>query len=258
MDALKNTLLSMNPVKELRTIITTGELVSLEPTLAELLMPIPAGYHHKDNLEHSIRVLGNAIDREVNGPDLILRTASLFHDIGKPASRQFGPNGSVTFTNHDAIGSKMVKKILPSHGYSQQEVSQIATLVHMHMRSHTFKTGWNESAVRRMIVDVGSADQLERLIVIFYSDATTKIDANREGIHRNVSLLTDALNEVKRKDARARLRPALNGNEVAEILNLAPGPELGKAVKLLNKDQNIGLTREDAIALLKENFASVE
>lgn len=254
MDTLKNILLSMDPVKELRALIATGELVNLEPTLAYLLMPIPAGYHHKDNLEHSIRVLGNAIEREVNGPDLILRTAALFHDIGKPASRQFGPKGSVTFTNHDVIGAKMVKNLLPSHGYSKQEVAQIATLVHMHMRSHTFKTGWSESAVRRMIVDVGSADQLERLIVIFYSDATTKIDTTREGIHRNVGLLTDALNEVKKKDARARLRPALNGNEVAEILNLTPGIELGNAMKLLNQDQNIFLKREEAIALLKETF----
>jgi poly(A) polymerase len=122
------------------------------------------------------------------------------------------------------------------------------------MRSHTFKTGWSESAVRRMIVDVGSADQLERLIVIFYSDATTKIDSNRESIHRNVSLLKKALDEVKKKDARAKLRPALNGNEVAELLNLSPGIELGKAMKLLNQDQHIHLGREDAITLLLENF----
>ena len=254
MDTLKNILLGMNPVKELRALIATGELYSLEPTLSELLMPIPAGYHHKDNLEHSIRVLGNAIERETNGPDLILRTAALFHDIGKPATRQFGPKGSVTFTNHDTVGAKMVKKILPAHGYSKQEISQVAVLIHMHMRSHTFKTGWSESAVRRMVVDAGSADQLERLIVIFYSDATTKIDTKREGIYRNVSLLTDALNEVKKKDARAKLRPALNGNEVAEILNLTPGIELGKVMKFLNQDQNISLEREDAIALLKENF----
>lgn len=254
METLKNILLSDDPVKELRVLVETGELESLEPTLAELLMPIPSGYHHKDNLEHSIRVLGNAIDREVSGPDLILRTAALFHDIGKPATREFGSKGSVTFTNHDVVGSKMVKKILPSHGYSKEETKQIATLVHMHMRSHTFKTGWSESAVRRMIVDVGSADQLERLIVIFYSDATTKIDSNREGIHRNVSLLSEALDAVRKKDARAKLRPALNGNEVAELLNLTPGIELGKAMKLLNQDQHIQLGREDAIALLKEKF----
>lgn len=252
--ALKKILLGADPVKELRTLIEAGELAALESTLAELLMPIPAGYHHKDNLEHSLRVLDNAIEREVNGPDLILRTAALFHDIGKPATRKFGPRGSVTFTNHDVEGAKIVKRVLPKHGYSKKETEQIAKLVFMHMRSHTFKTGWTESAVRRMVVDAGSEKQLERLIVIFYSDATTKIDARRAGIHRNVALLSDELNAVKVKDARAKLRPALNGVEVGELLGLAPGRELGAVMKFLNLDANIGLGREEAITLIKEKF----
>ena len=251
---MKNILLSEDPVKELRALIATGELARLEPTLAELLMPIPNDYHHKDNLEHSIRVLGNAITREANGPDLILRTAALFHDIGKPATRQFGTKGNVTFTNHDTVGAKMVKKILRPHGYTKTEITEIAILIKMHMRSHTFKTGWTESAVRRMIVDVGSAEQLDRLIVIFYSDATTKLDAKRESIHRNVALLKEALDKVKKKDARAKLRPALNGYEVATLLNLEPGIELGKAMKLLNQDEHIYLGRQEAITLLLKTF----
>lgn len=252
--AMKKILLGVDPVKELRELKANGELGNLEPTLMELLIPIPAGYHHKDNLEHSFNVLANAIARETSGPDLILRTAALFHDIGKPATRQFGPRGSVTFTNHDVVGARMVKSILPAHGYSRKEVEQVAALVFMHMRSHTFKTGWTESAVRRMIVDAGSENQLERLIAIFYSDATTKSDTRRDGIHRNVSLLSDELSKVKKKDERAKLRPALNGIEVAELLNLTPGPELGKVMRFLNEDKNIGLTKEETLALLEENF----
>lgn len=251
---LKAILMGKNPVKELRALHTKDELRTLEPSLADLLMPIPAGYHHKDNLEHSLRVLDNAIAKENNGPDLVLRTAALFHDIGKPATRQFGARGNVTFTNHDVVGARMVKRILPAHGYTKKEVAQVATLVFMHMRSHTFKTGWTESAVRRMIVDVGSEEQLERLIAIFYSDATTKIDSNRESIHRNVALLSKALDDVQKKDARAKLRPALNGNEVAALLNLTPGPELGKVMKFLNSDQNIGLNREEAVKLVQTKF----
>lgn len=252
--SLKELLLSSDPVSELRSLIATGVLGDLEPTLAELKMPIPAGYHHKDNLEHSLRVLQNAIDREVNGPDLILRTAALFHDIGKPATRAFGARGSVTFTNHDVVGAKIVKRVLPRHGYSKKDIESIARLVHMHMRSHTFKTGWSESAVRRLITDVGNVEQLDRLIAIFYSDATTKIDKKMASIHANVALLADELLRVRKKDARAALRPALNGNEVAEFLGLKPGPELGAVMKFLNRDENIGLSREDALLLVKENF----
>jgi poly(A) polymerase len=254
-NALKDILAGPNPVKHLRDIHRAGKLHTLEPTLAELKMPIPAGYHHKDNLEHSFVVLQNAIDREKNGPDLILRTAALFHDIGKPATRKFGKNGSVTFTNHDVVGSKMVYSILPKHGYTKKEIKQIALLVFMHMRSHTFKTGWSESAVRRLMTDAGSPEQMERLIAILYSDATTKIESKKASIHQNIGSLVNELNRVKKKDARGALRPALNGNEVAEMMGLKPGPELGAIMKFLNRDENIGLSREEAIALISENFA---
>ena len=251
---MKKILLGADPVKELRILRDAGELAALEPALAELFMPIPNGYHHKDNLEHSIRVLQNAMERETAGPDLILRTAALFHDIGKPTTREFGARGSVTFTNHDVAGARLVKRLLPKHGYSKREAEQVATLVFMHMRSHTFKTGWTESAVRRLLVDAGSEKQLERLIVIFYSDATTKSDEKRGAIHRNVGLLADALEAVKVKDARAKLRPALNGNEVAEIMGMTPGRELGEIMKFLNRDEHIGLPRDEAIALVKKTF----
>lgn len=255
--SLKAILLDTDPVQELRDLIALGILGDLEPTLAELKMSIPKGYHHKDNLEHSLRVLQNAIDRETNGPDLILRTAALFHDIGKPATRAFGPRGSVTFTNHDVAGSKIVRKVLPKHGFSKSDVDLIARLVFMHMRSHTFKTGWSESAVRRLMTDAGSMEQMERLIVIFYSDATTKIDTKMAAIHRNVGLLFEELMRVKAKDDRAALRPALNGNEVAEILGLKPGRELGEVMKLLNRDENIGLSREEALELIESFKATV-
>lgn len=250
--SLKEILLGSDPVAKLRGLHAQGLLGELEPTLADLKMDIPAGYHHKDNLEHSIRVLQNAIDRETAGADLILRTAALFHDIGKPDTRAFGKKGAVTFTNHDVVGAKIVRRILPRHGFTKAEVDEVARLVHMHMRSHTFKTGWSESAVRRLITDVGSAEQLERLIVIFYSDATTKIDSKRESIHGNVGLLADELMKVREKDARAALRPAMDGLEVAEFLGLKPGKELGAVMKFLNKDEHIGLSREETLVLLRE------
>lgn len=246
--------MSADPVAKLKELRAKGVLGDLEPTLAELEMEIPEGYHHKNNLLHSFQVLQNAIDRETEGADLILRTAALFHDIGKPATREFGKNGVVTFTNHDVVGSKMVRGILARHGYSKDEIKAIARLVFMHMRSHTFKSGWSESAVRRLSVDAGSNEMLEKLIVIFYSDATTKFAEKKNALHASVRELSDELDRVKKADARAALRPALNGNEVAEFLGIKPGPELGKAMKLLNRDENISLTRDESLALLRKNF----
>jgi poly(A) polymerase len=254
--ALRELLLSSDPVKKLKDLRDKGTLGDLEPTLAALKMSIPKGYHHKDNLEHSFQVLQNAIDREVDGVDLVLRTAALFHDIGKPATREFGDKGVVTFTNHDVVGAKIVRKVLPRHGYSKAEVDQIGRLVYMHMRSHTFASGWTDSAVRRLITDAGSVHQLERLIVVFYADTTTKIPGKKVNLHAKVAALSDELARVDKADKRASLRPALNGLEVAEFLNIKPGPELGRAMKLLNSDAHVGLDKEASYALLKETFLS--
>lgn len=253
---MKSLLLSADPVGELRELHSSGNLRNLEATLAELKMDIPKGYHHKDNLEHSIRVLGNAIDRE-SGPDLILRTAALFHDIGKPATRAFGERGKVTFTNHDTAGARIARKVLPKHGFSKQDIDSVARLIAMHMRSHTFKTGWTESAVRRLSTQAGSDLQLERLVVIFESDATTTSDSKRGSIHRNVAALAAEMARVKAEDTRASLRPALNGNEVAEMLGLTPGRELGQVMKFLNSDSIVRLNRDETIAAMLE-FAGKE
>lgn len=251
MSKLKSLMLSNDPVGELWDLFDKNQISSVDRDLASLRMDIPKGYHHKNVLDHSIRVLDNALSREPESKDLILRTAALFHDIGKPATREFHGKGKVTFTNHDVVGAKMIRKILPHHGYSKSEIQAIGQIVFMHMRSHTFKSGWTESAVRRLSTQAGSDANLERLIVIFKSDATTKDPKKVSRIVRSVDELSEELSRVKAMDARAALRPALNGHEVAELFGLTPGRELGAVMRFLNSDEMIGRTRAESIAAVE-------
>jgi len=254
LNTLKNILTGSDPVSVLRALHKDGELVNLEPAIAALDMEIPEGYHHKNNLAHSFQVLQNAIDRETSGVDLILRTAALLHDIGKPETRAFGENSLVTFTNHETAGANLVRRILPAHGYNKKETQQIADLVFLHMRSHTFEAGWTESAVRRLITDANTSEQLARLIIIFYSDATTGIPAKKADLHNKVDALKEEVHRVEACDSRKALRPALNGNEIASLLKLAPGPELGRVMRYLNTDEIVKLGREETIELVLKKF----
>ena len=67
---------------------------------------------HKDVYTHSLVVLEQAIDRETDGPDLVLRLAALLHDIGKPDTRRKEPDGRVSFHHHEVVGAKMTRRRL--------------------------------------------------------------------------------------------------------------------------------------------------
>ncbi len=244
---LSELLLSEDPVTTLFEMSMTGELKSFLPELAALDIKDDDSHKHKNNLRHSILVLGNAISMETT-PDLVLRTASLLHDIGKPATREFDKDGNPTFHGHEVVGAKLVKPILVREGYSKEEIRLIVTLIANHMRSYNFNEElWTDSGVRRFNVDLGNEEQVKRILILFKADITTKFDTKRNEIFTKVDALARRVEEVKKLDARAALRPALDGYEVMEILGLSTGPELGKVMKFLNSDTGVKLSRDEAI-----------
>lgn len=252
---LKTLLMQEDVVATLRGLDKSGKLRTVEPTLAELRMSIPKGYHHKDNLTHSLQVLENAIAFEENGPDLILRAAALFHDIGKPATRKFGVKGSVTFDGHETVGAFIVRKVLKKHGFTREEIAEIAVLVAFHMRSHGFTSEkWTDSAVRRLMAEVSSEETMTRLVAIFYSDVTTRFEDKKKSLHASVDGLVEAMKLVRAKDARDSLRPAIDGHFVMETFDIKRGPELGRIMKFLNSDEGIFLSKDDAVAEIRKRF----
>lgn len=255
METLKQILLSETPGRTLRAMFADGSLRKLEPSLADLRMHIPAGYHHKDNFEHSVRVLENAIEREQDGPDLVLRAAALFHDIGKPATRKLGARKSVSFDGHESVGARIVRKVLKTHGFSAEQIDQVALIVAMHMRSHGFENKkWTDAGVRRLIADAGSDELLRKLIIVFYADVTTRHEDKMRKLHRSVDALVEEIAAVKASDARKALRPALDGHRVMELYGLTPGRVLGSVMRFLNSDEGVHLSAEEAEVKIRELF----
>ena len=249
---LRELLLGEAPTSVLRS-LSFEELRSYLPALADLKMSPPAGRDtcgHKDNLEHSFKVLENAIRLEEEGPDLILRTAALLHDIGKPATRSYS-GGRASFTMHETVGARMIPSVLKAEGYSKEEISLVVLLVSLHMRAFGFKYSvWTDSAVRRLVTDAGGWDNFAKLLKIFRSDLTTKNASHRRSVLAGIARLEEASRALIEKDARAARRPAINGNEVMEAFGLEPGPRLGRLMRFLNTDEGLSLTRDEALARL--------
>lgn len=249
---LKTLILGDSPSSVLRKLHEEGELAKELKLLADLDISDQYSHKHKNNFFHSLKVLDSAIELEQHGPDLVLRTAALLHDVGKTATRRF-VNGKATFRSHETVGAKQVKGLLEIQGYGEEEILDIQELIANHMRSFGFNADlWTDSAIRRLSADISTQEQLERLFIIFKADVTTKYESKRNAIWVKADSLFKRIEEVRHKDALAARRPALNGHEVMALLDLSEGRELGRIMRFLNSEEGLALSREEAEAAVVE------
>ena len=217
------------------------------PEIKDLKIEVDPNHHHKDVYEHTLQVTSKV------SPDLILRLGALLHDIGKPATKGID-NGKVHFRHHEVVGARMTKEILSKLKYPKKLISSVALLVENHLRPHTYKMGWTDSAVRRYIIDAG--DVLDELNELVRCDVTTKNNEKAETIYKYLDDLEKRIKEVKEKEELKKLRPPVDGNEIMKILKIEPGPSLGKIMESLYEQRiNEGeVSKEEAIKLAKEVY----
>jgi poly(A) polymerase len=225
-----------DPVRGLRLLVDTGLASYVLPELPALALERDEHHRHKDVYEHTLTVLEQAIDLEDrlpgDGPDFVARFAALMHDVGKPRTRKFLEDGTVTFHHHDVVGAKLTRKRMQALRFSTEEIDAVCRLVELHLRFHGYGSGeWTDSAVRRYVRDAG--DQLERLHVLTRADCTTRNRRKAERLRRTYDDLEERIARLSEEEELAAIRPDLDGNQIMEILGIGPGPEVGQAYRHL-------------------------
>ncbi len=244
-DELVKLLLSPSPRAGLTLLVETGLADVFLPELPALQLEVDEHHHHKDVYQHSLTVLEQAIALEgpravpgvaaaetVDGPDLVLRLAALLHDIGKPATRRFEPQGGVSFHHHEVVGAKLVGKRLKALRFDKDTIAAVARLVELHLRFHGYGTGeWTDSAVRRYVTDAGPL--LPRLHLLTRSDSTTRNARKAARLARTYDALEARIEKLQGEEELAAVRPELDGTEIGEILGVPPGRLIGQAYRFL-------------------------
>ncbi len=259
-DEFSKLLLSDNPVAGLRVLVRTGLATQILPELPALELERDEHHRHKDVYEHSLTVLEQAIDLEYrleSKPDLTIRIAALLHDIGKPKTRRFQGDGSVTFHHHDVVGAKMTRKRLRELRYPNELIDDVSKLVELHLRFHGYGTGeWTDSAVRRYVRDAG--DQLDRLHILTRADSTTRNPRKALKLQQTYDHLEARIVQLSAAEELNAIRPDLDGNQIMEILGVGPGREVGQAYRfLLDLRMDRGpLSQDQAIEALKAWWAA--
>ncbi len=223
------------PVLGLRLLVDTGLAAYVLPELPALALERDEHHRHKDVYEHTLTVLEQSMDQEQRlggGPDFVSRFAALMHDVGKPRTRRFLDDGSVTFHHHDVVGAKITRKRMQALRFSKDETDAVATLVELHLRFHGYGSGeWTDSAVRRYVRDAD--DQLERLHVLTRADCTTRNRRKAESLRRTYDDLEARIALLQEQEELRSIRPDLDGNQIMALLGIPAGRDVGEAYKFL-------------------------
>ncbi|MDA8314956.1 MAG: HDIG domain-containing protein, partial [Actinomycetota bacterium] len=204
--------------------VETGLADEFLPELPALRLEQDPVHRHKDVLAHTLAVV------DKTSPDRLLRLAALFHDVGKPRTRSFGPEG-VTFHHHDEVGARMTRKRMEALRYPKDDIDVVVELVRLHLRFHTYRLGWSDRAVRRYVRDAGPL--LDRLNELTRSDCTTRNAAKARALARRMDELERRIAELREREELDAIRPDLNGTQVMARLGIPPGPLVGEALSFL-------------------------
>jgi poly(A) polymerase len=238
-DELRRMLTSERPRLAIE-LLDAGELLEVVlPEVAACKGVPQTGYHTHDVFGHTLLTV------ERVPPDLVLRLAALFHDVGKPSTA----TGDGAFTGHENVGAELARSALERLRFSQKEIETIVKLVRLHLRPVYYGSEWSDGAVRRLARDAGSA--LDRLMALARADIAASAYPEPEKLDELQARIVAALSELP-----SRLAPLVTGEDVMRVRGIAPGPEVGRIKKRLEElviDGEVAPTREAVLDHLASN-----
>jgi len=233
-DELKKMLVSERPARALELLDSCGVLEVLLPEVAACRGVAQGGYHTHDVFGHTLLTVQHV------APDLTLRLAALFHDVGKPVTA--APDGS--FHEHDRVGAELAEQALARLRFSNAEAERVGKLVRMHLRPVFYQPEeWGDIAVRRLAREAGPL--LWSLMALARADIAASAYPNPEKLDDLERRLKAVLDEKP-----TRMRIPVTGADIMEARGLASGPEVGRLKARLEELVMEGRLEPDREAIL--------
>ena len=257
---------SPKPSKGIRLLKEIGALEIFIPELLEGINVEQPQFHVEDVFEHSLHTCDLAEDS--------IKISALFHDIGKPRTISKDEKG-IHFYNHDVVGAEMAKNIMKRLRFPNSEVENVYNLIRMHMfyypsskwrkenevNENSLKNidrdlhGWSDSAIRRLIKNVGGENEMKELMKLRIADASA--NPKSEFNPAEIDALSLRISDVISKDMALKVIDLdITGNDLIRELNILPGANLGKLLNYLLDEviENPLLNNYTDLISLAKNF----
>lgn len=240
-DELMRILKTDHPADGFMLLKNSGLLTEILPELEKAFsipQKSPGRHHLYDVGTHSLMSL-----KHCPADDPLVRLAALIHDLGKVATFKKLENGTITFYNHEVVSTSIARNFAQKFRFSKKETEKLITLVRWHQ--FTVDERQTDSAVRRFIRHVGQENLKDILDV--------RVGDRLGGGARETSW---RLEEFKRRLIEVQKQPfsvsdlKVDGNDVMKILNIQPGPMVGRFLeKIFNEVVKEGTPNERNILL---------
>lgn len=216
-----------------------------------ILDPLP-GVHHKDVFKHTLKVVDNC------PPELVSRWACLLHDFGKKKTRGV-VNNNVHFFGHEAVSEKIARRVLTELRYPKQFVDDVCLLVYHHLYLHGYGAEgneWTDSAVRRFVRTLG--ELRPAFLQMARSDITSSNPRRVKQILARLEELEQRIKRLEEEEEIQKIKPILDGNEIMTLLDIPPGPLVGKAKSyVFERQMELGpsYSKEQAVEEVRQRFS---
>ena len=179
-------------------------------------------WHSYNAYTHSIKAT------EIIEPELHLKLAMLFHDLGKYDTLTTDENGVDHFYNHGIVSCDKAREILKRLRYSNEMIDKVCLLI----KEHDRRIEPTKKAVKKVLNIMGEEGTRD-LLKIRFADIAAQNLVHLKRRAKKVFDLTDLVEEIiENKEPFSRKDLKINGKMLMEI-GFKFGPSIGKALDIL-------------------------
>lgn len=199
----------------------TGLLKFIMPELGEGWGVGQNKHHIYTVWEHNIRSLAYGAKEQFS---TLVKLAALLHDVGKPRAKE-GDGPDSTFYGHDIIGAKIAAQIMENLKFPRADIEKVYKLIRWHLFNYDPEKGITDSAIRRLIKNVGE-ENIEDLVKVRMCDRIgSGVPKAVPYRLRHFEFRVEKI--LREKEAVSVKMLKINGNDVMKTLNIKAGPRIG-------------------------------
>lgn len=192
----------------------------------------------------------------------LMMVAALFHDISKPAHRTVDADGKIHFDGHEASGAQVFADRAAEIRLSNAEIRRVKRMIEGHSLPwqiskqplppsrkdiYQFWNLYGDAGVGICLLSL--ADTL----AVYGHTITPQVLA------KLLDVIRPLLEAYWEKPEQVEPSALINGNEIMEMLNLEPGPQVGELLAALREAQAVGdvQDRHEALSFLERKLTEL-